>query len=878
MDNTHKQRAEDSANRTWCKPVSRETVLGRVKAFHEAMHDAKTLATSHCRVCYQQRAPKELEESTWEKMRVMYTAVEDEISTADRDHFACQECFPRDDGSSFLVCTECHTHLSKERLPPACRVNNLSLGCDHRYPNELRDLSPLEERLIGIYIPNGWITKITIEIETPTSGKYRKHIKGHITVLPNDVKGIAADVLPHALVDEKEWIHICFVGPRKPEPRDLGFMLRVRPQRLKCALVWLKKHNPLFREVAISEENLRTWADCAEHTEVSQQLFDSMKAYDQRAEDLIRTGHYVPATERGLPEEPIRDAAEVIASLEEREQDGARMEEETNTRIGGIAARGREPEDMDPRHITEEISEITSTGLLSTEETGDMPLPQKLAMLRKAAGEEDGRWRGRKPDGASERYTVVGTGETPYIVSRRGEEFADSNDPDFFPKAFPCLFPWGRGGPKALPQEAGKGRSQGRDFHLRKWTKLLLQRHGGQFATHPTFSFLIFNILVRSENRRVSYVRMNKAVFPKIQEIVKNLTTEAIQEAVEELSATRTTTNPDIQLLLRETNAFGKRQHMSNEERLFSRRKIQSLCVQFGMPCVWYTINPNDLTNPVNMKLATFRVARSEAERTKLFADFKRNFGGRVQHVVKDAVSSAQFFHREIELFFKHLVAVGEESIFGKVSSYFGCIETNERGALHIHGLLWLDANMELPKLFDDLEADKTGTYAAQSCDVQRAMSYRRFDSVFSDIVDITQDMVKFAEDFDNEVNMVVHRCQMHSCGATCTKYSYKDKERRKGGKRSLCRFHAPWCLRCKTEITPEGILHIRRNHERINRFSAALAVALRHNHNVAFLPTNAAGLAMIYYATNYSTKLDNPLWKRVALMSIVLEGIAKQE
>ncbi|KAF6794973.1 DNA repair and recombination protein [Colletotrichum musicola] len=371
---------------------------------------------------------------------------------------------------------------------------------------------------------------------------------------------------------------------------------------------------------------------------------------------------------------------------------------------------------------------------------------------------------------------------------------------------------------------------------------------------------------------------MNKAVFPKIQEIVKNLTTEAIQEAVEELSATRTTTNPDIQLLLRETNAFGKRQHMSNEERLFSRRKIQSLCVQFGMPCVWYTINPNDLTNPVNMKLATFRVARSEAERTKLFADFKRNFGGRVQHVVKDAVSSAQFFHREIELFFKHLVAVGEESIFGKVSSYFGCIETNERGALHIHGLLWLDANMELPKLFDDLEADKTGTYAAQSCDVQRAMSYRRFDSVFSDIVDITQDMVKFAEDFDNEVNMVVHRCQMHSCGATCTKYSYKDKERRKGGKRSLCRFHAPWCLRCKTEITPEGILHIRRNHERINRFSAALAVALRHNHDVAFLPTNAAGLAMIYYATNYSTKLDNPLWKRVALMSIVLEGIAKQE
>jgi hypothetical protein len=43
-----------------------------------------------------------------------------------------------------------------------------------------------------------------------------------------------------------------------------------------------------------------------------------------------------------------------------------------------------------------------------------------------------------------------------------------------------------------------------------------------------------------------------------------------------------------------------------------------------------------------------------------------------------------------------------------------------------------------------------------------------------------------------------------------------------------------------------------------------------RHNTDVSFLPTNSSGLAMIFYSTNYSTKLDAPLWKRAALMGAV--------
>ena len=134
-------------------------------------------------------------------------------------------------------------------------------------------------------------------------------------------------------------------------------------------------------------------------------------------------------------------------------------------------------------------------------------------------------------------------------------------------------------------------------------------------------------------------------------------------------------------------------------------------------------------------------------------------------------------------------------------------------------------------------------------------------------------DADRLANVFENEANWVAHRCQLHSCGATCVKYSFKEKDQTR--KKHPCRFKAPWALREKTEFTPDGLLHIKRNHSRINNYNKALAVALRHNHDVRLLVTNAASLAMCYYASNYATKLDTPLWKRAALMKTVREGMS---
>ncbi|KAF6807890.1 hypothetical protein CPLU01_15745 [Colletotrichum plurivorum] len=343
-------------------------------------------------------------------------------------------------------------------------------------------------------------------------------------------------------------------------PADMAFMMSVSPIRLKRALIWLKRNNELYRDIVISQDNLSSWAQHAPNTEVPQDLVDRMVRYDATAEDDIRSGHYVPAAERGGQEEPIRTAEEVFTMLDDRQTDLARVEAETNASLGGIRARSQEPDDMYPRNIEIELSELTSTGLLSVaNNNNEHGVADRLRLMRGAMVETVYRSRGCKPRDYAAGTTTLnaesGTSD-PYIISRRPEEFTDSNDEHFFPKTFPCLFPWGRGGPIPLPDNNANTENV---------------NNGGTFATHPTFPFLVFNMLMRSHNKIVSHVRMKKASFPRIERIVASMTLEDVALAESEYRETRTTTNADVAFLLRELSTFGARKHMSNEERLEAR-------------------------------------------------------------------------------------------------------------------------------------------------------------------------------------------------------------------------------------------------------------------------------------------------------------------
>ncbi|XP_044717937.1 PIF1-like helicase domain-containing protein [Hirsutella rhossiliensis] len=115
--------------------------------------------------------------------------------------------------------------------------------------------------------------------------------------------------------------------------------------------------------------------------------------------------------------------------------------------------------------------------------------------------------------------------------------------------------------------------------------------------------------------------------------------------------------------------------------------------------------------------------------------------------------------------------------------------------------------------------------------------------SATADISSRLDDVARFTDAFNEEANFCAGATQVHTHSATC----------------------APWRLVERTALTTDGVLEVRRTHNMVNRWNRAMAVGLRHNHDISFIATQRKTMALIYYITNYATKVEDPAWKRVA-------------
>lgn len=139
-----------------------------------------------------------------------------------------------------------------------------------------------------------------------------------------------------------------------------------------------------------------------------------------------------------------------------------------------------------------------------------------------------------------------------------------------------------------------------------------------------------------------------------------------------------------------------------------------------------------------------------------------------------------------------------------------------------------------------------------------------------SDISSLLRNREQFSAAFDEEANFCAGATQVHTHSPTCVKYSISKPAK----SRELCRFKAPWKLVEKTVFTEDGVLQIERHHSMVNRWNKAMAVGLRHNHDISFIATQCKTMAVVFYVTNYATKLEDPVWKRVAAAAQTLETV----
>ncbi|KAH6973255.1 hypothetical protein EDB80DRAFT_348996 [Ilyonectria destructans] len=247
-DFNEKERLSNSQE--WCRPIPLERKMSTVQEFYEAFRDPGTLPICTCMICYRKCTKDELKEVIWDEW------VSSLLEKRDGSPLSCRTCFPM--GSNISGCGECVRHLKRSSLSPAAQLH-CRLGCEHMFPDELKGLTPVEEKLIALNSRYGFITRYSIPDGKRQGVRYPRHVKGHITVFPNNVQELVTKVLPHPLVTVMEEIHVSWQGTEKPAPSDLSALLSVRRRVVEGALVWLKKNNPHYADIEIDVAEMDSW-------------------------------------------------------------------------------------------------------------------------------------------------------------------------------------------------------------------------------------------------------------------------------------------------------------------------------------------------------------------------------------------------------------------------------------------------------------------------------------------------------------------------------------------------------------------------------------------------------------------------------------------
>ncbi|KAJ3738127.1 hypothetical protein EV360DRAFT_58404, partial [Lentinula raphanica] len=105
-----------------------------------------------------------------------------------------------------------------------------------------------------------WIIQLKEDLGSSPSETTQRGIKGNIIIYPQKVSQVAS-VLPPNLEELAAPICVVFVGSHRPSNewlRKHAKPLAVRPGRVMKALVWLKHHNPLYRDIRINTDLLQS--------------------------------------------------------------------------------------------------------------------------------------------------------------------------------------------------------------------------------------------------------------------------------------------------------------------------------------------------------------------------------------------------------------------------------------------------------------------------------------------------------------------------------------------------------------------------------------------------------------------------------------------
>ena len=120
------------------------------------------------------------------------------------------------------------------------------------------------------------------------------------------------------------------------------------------------------------------------------------------------------------------------------------------------------------------------------------------------------------------------------------------------------------------------------------------------------------------------------------------------------------------------------------------------MCFNLGLPSLFLTINPADIHSPVALYFAG-----ADLNLDKILLEMLGTSYERARIIATHPVATAKFFNYLIKSILKNLVLGG---VLDPTKAYFGTVENQGRGSLHLHLLIWLNHEYTPEKLKENIQ------------------------------------------------------------------------------------------------------------------------------------------------------------------------------
>ena len=426
------------------------------------------------------------------------------------------------------------------------------------------------------------------------------------------------------------------------------------------------------------------------------------------------------------------------------------------------------------------------------------------------------------------------------IVPHGQNPLTDYNNPLLWLGSYPWLFPYGLGGPEA-PRKTS--------LSLRMYIRHLLLYAEDHFKLDIAFKFHVFNVLQKRSVSLHTSLLLKSPQSSYIKDNISNLNHSTLIKLLEAVEKKVSPVDPRIKVLLDNLSSTGAKIDGSPYCKKGSRREIFGLMTQFGMASYFVTVSPTSIHSPIVSFLAGKEIDIDNLNISELPSTYER-----AKLAADDPVSVAQFFNITIDAFTAYLLGYHQHNggILGKVAAFYGCIEEEGSGTLHIHMLVWLDGFSSRNQIEEGLANEEF------KADLLAYLENTIHEGYFGGDINFDHSSLEastvsyrrpvppenFGRDLVEDVNSLVAVANTHRHTHTCYKY----------GKSKECRFGFPRPLVEESSVDNDEIL-IRRTSPIINNYNPYFMTCLRCNHDLKFIPSGRDGRSCAFYMTNYTTK-----------------------